>query len=32
VFATMLERRGDDRPVSALPFDGTLPVGTARMI
>jgi pyruvate-ferredoxin/flavodoxin oxidoreductase len=30
VIAPMLERRGDDLPVSALPCDGTWPVGTAR--
>jgi pyruvate-ferredoxin/flavodoxin oxidoreductase len=30
VIAPMLERRGDALPVSALPCDGTWPVGTAR--
>lgn len=30
VIGPMLERRGDDLPVSALPCDGTWPVGTAR--
>ena len=30
VIAPMLERRGDDLPVSALPCDGTWPTGTAR--
>ena len=30
VIAPMLERRGDELPVSALPCDGTWPVGTAR--
>ncbi|QVL52315.1 MAG: pyruvate:ferredoxin (flavodoxin) oxidoreductase [Cyanobium sp. M30B3] len=30
VIAPMLERRGDDLPVSALPCDGTWPVGTAQ--
>jgi len=30
VIAPMLERRGDGLPVSALPCDGTWPVGTAR--
>jgi pyruvate-ferredoxin/flavodoxin oxidoreductase len=30
VIAPMLERCGDDLPVSALPCDGTWPVGTAR--
>ncbi|MEB3321551.1 MAG: pyruvate:ferredoxin (flavodoxin) oxidoreductase, partial [Synechococcaceae cyanobacterium] len=30
VIAPMLQRRGDDLPVSALPCDGTWPVGTAR--
>jgi pyruvate-ferredoxin/flavodoxin oxidoreductase len=29
VIAPMLERRGDDLPVSALPCDGTWPVGTS---
>ncbi len=30
VIAPMLERRGDDLPVSALPCDGTWPLGTAQ--
>jgi pyruvate-ferredoxin/flavodoxin oxidoreductase len=30
VIAPMLERRGDDLPVSALPCDGTWPVGTSQ--
>ncbi len=30
VIAPMLERRGDALPVSALPCDGTWPVGTSR--
>ncbi len=30
VIAPMLQRRGDDLPVSALPCDGTWPTGTAR--
>jgi pyruvate-ferredoxin/flavodoxin oxidoreductase len=30
VIGPMLERRGDELPVSALPCDGTWPVGTAR--
>ncbi|TVS07634.1 MAG: pyruvate:ferredoxin (flavodoxin) oxidoreductase [Cyanobium sp. PLM2.Bin73] len=30
VIAPMLERRGDGLPVSALPCDGTWPVGTSR--
>ncbi|MFQ6537904.1 MULTISPECIES: pyruvate:ferredoxin (flavodoxin) oxidoreductase [Aphanothece] len=30
VIGPMLERRGDQLPVSALPCDGTWPVGTAR--
>ena len=30
VIGPMLERRGDDLPVSALPCDGTWPLGTAR--
>jgi pyruvate-ferredoxin/flavodoxin oxidoreductase len=30
VIGPMLERRGDGLPVSALPCDGTWPVGTAR--
>ena len=30
VIGPMLERRGDSLPVSALPCDGTWPVGTAR--
>ncbi|MEA5422615.1 pyruvate:ferredoxin (flavodoxin) oxidoreductase [Synechococcus sp. CCY9202] len=30
VIAPMLERQGDTLPVSALPCDGTWPVGTAR--
>ena len=30
VIAPMLERRGDALPVSALPCDGTWPLGTAR--
>jgi len=30
VIAPMLERRGDSLPVSALPCDGTWPVGTAQ--
>ncbi|MFY8148758.1 MAG: pyruvate:ferredoxin (flavodoxin) oxidoreductase [Prochlorococcaceae cyanobacterium] len=30
VIAPLLERRGDALPVSALPCDGTWPVGTAR--
>jgi pyruvate-ferredoxin/flavodoxin oxidoreductase len=30
VIAPMLERRGDGLPVSALPCDGTWPVGTTR--
>jgi pyruvate-ferredoxin/flavodoxin oxidoreductase len=30
VTATMLEGRGDDLPVSALPVDGTYPSGTTR--
>ncbi|MEB3234940.1 MAG: pyruvate:ferredoxin (flavodoxin) oxidoreductase [Cyanobacteriota bacterium] len=30
VIAPMLERRGDQLPVSALPCDGTWPVGTAQ--
>ena len=30
VISPMLERRGDALPVSALPCDGTWPVGTAR--
>ena len=30
VIGPMLERRGDALPVSALPCDGTWPVGTAR--
>jgi pyruvate-ferredoxin/flavodoxin oxidoreductase len=30
VIGPMLERRGDDLPVSALPCDGTWPVGTAQ--
>ncbi len=30
VIGPLLERRGDDLPVSALPCDGTWPVGTAR--
>jgi pyruvate-ferredoxin/flavodoxin oxidoreductase len=30
VIAPMLERRGDELPVSALPCDGTWPLGTAR--
>ena len=30
VTAALLEGRGDELPVSALPFDGTYPTGTAR--
>ncbi len=30
VIGPMLERRGDELPVSALPCDGTWPVGTAK--
>jgi pyruvate-ferredoxin/flavodoxin oxidoreductase len=30
VIVPMLERRGDELPVSALPCDGTFPVGTTR--
>jgi len=30
VIVPMLERRGDELPVSALPCDGTFPVGTSR--